>query len=245
MAKHKSKIGTIVSLDLPQIGSHLSSFGFDFIFIDLEHGHVSSTTIQSIILSKQKKCQVFIRISEISETAIKYALDLGADGIIAPRVESMEEIQTLIDFSWYPPFGKRSIGFSLANKYGHNFKNYTEQFKPIIIPQIESVEGLEIADEILTHHLIAGIFVGPYDLSMSMGIAGQFESELFTNEYEKIRTACKTHQKLFGTFCSGIEGARREIEKGADMIAIGVDANLYLNVYKEMLGGLNTSDSAG
>ena len=86
--------------------------------------------------------------------------------------------------------------------------------------------------------MISGLFVGPYDLSMSMGIAGEFESDLFTHAYESIRKSCKTHHKLFGTFCSGIEGANKEIEKGAGMIAVGVDANLFLNMYSEMLKSL-------
>ncbi|MBK7690498.1 MAG: 2-dehydro-3-deoxyglucarate aldolase [Bacteroidetes bacterium] len=238
MIHNKTKIGTLISIDLPQIASQLSSLGFDFIFIDLEHGHVSTTTIQSIILSKQKECQIFIRISEISEAAIKYALDLGADGIIAPRVESMEEIQTLIDFSYYPPTGKRSVGFVAANQYGHQFKHYNENFKPIILAQIESKKGLELVNEMAFHPLLDGLFVGPYDLSTSMGIPGQFDAPLFIESYESIRKSCKTHHKLFGTFCSGIEGANKEIEKGAGMIAVGVDANLFLNMYSEMLKSL-------
>ena len=241
MTNNHTKIGTLISLDLPQIASHLSSLGFDFIFVDLEHGHVSTTTIQSIILSKQKDCQVFIRISEISETAIKYALDLGADCIIAPRVETMAEIQTLVDFSYYPPTGNRSVGFVAANQYGHQFKNYNENFKPIILTQIESNKGLELVNEMASHPLIDGLFVGPYDLSTSMGIPGQFDAPLFIESYESIRRSCKNHQKLFGTFCSNIEAAKKEMDNGTDLIAVGVDAHLFLKVYIDMMNNLKGS----
>lgn len=235
MPSMKTKIGTLVSFDHPQIACHLSSLGYDFIFIDLEHGHVSDTTIASIILSKKERSKVFIRIKEITEGAIKSALDLGCDGIIAPRVESLEEIRILINYSYYPPMGQRSVGFSLANTYGHTFKQYQDNFKPIILPQIESVDGLAIAKDILSHKEIDGVFIGPYDLSASLGVPGQFESDNFVNAYESVRQNCQAADKLFCTFCVDVQTAKKEIEKGTDLIAIGVDAHLFLTMYTQMI----------
>lgn len=231
----QTKIGTIISLDLPEVACQLSGFGFDFIFIDLEHGNVSDRTIASVILSKKEDCRVFIRIAEISEAAVKHALDIGCDGIIAPRVESMDEIKILIDYSFYPPVGKRSMGIGLANRYGLKMKDYTDNFQPIILPQVESVKGLEIAGEIASNEKIAGIFIGPYDLSMSLGIPGQYESELFKKSCESVRDLCTAHNKYFCTYTANLEAAKHEINKRTDMIAIGVDANLYLNTYVQML----------
>lgn len=238
MKNNKTQIGTIISLNLPQITCQLPALGYDFIFIDLEHGSVNDETIGTIILSKKPACKVFIRIKDITEASIKHALDIGCDGIIAPRVEHMSEIETLVTYSFYPPAGKRSVGFGLANRFGLAIKDYTEQFRPIILPQVESVQGLEIAEQILSTEHITGIFVGPYDLSMSLGVPGQFESPAFHDTYESLRQLCVTRDKLFCTFTSDIQHAKEEVSKGTDMIAVGVDANLFLNQYAGMIEGL-------
>lgn len=235
MKEHKTKIGTIVSLDLLQINAQLSSLGFDFIFIDLEHGKVSDQTISSIILAKQNNSKVFIRIARIDEANIKHALDLACDGIIAPRVEDINELKTLVDYSFYPPKGKRSVGFCLANKYGINFQDYTDNFKPLIFAQVESTKGLEIANKIANYKDISGIFMGPYDLSASMGVPGKFESDTYKKAYNTVRDICKEQHKLFGTFAANHQNIAEEIKEGTDLIAVGLDANLILNTYLNLI----------
>lgn len=241
MKEQHAKIGTIISLDLLTVNAQLSSLGFDFIFIDLEHGHVSGDNIASIILAKKQDCKIFIRLSEINEASIKHALDLGCDGIIAPRVESLSEIASLVDYAYYPPTGKRSVGFGLANKFGLAFADYVENFRPLIFPQVESLKGLEIAKEIAENDKVSGIFMGPYDLSTSMGIPGQFESEQYIEAYNSVRDMCKNAHKQFGTFVSNTRAAAEESKRGTDLIAIGVDANLILSMYQQMLNDVKNS----
>lgn len=235
MKEKKTKIGTIISLNLQQINAQLLSLGFDFIFIDLEHGNVSDETISAIILAKKEKSKVFIRIAEINETHIKHALDLGCDGIIAPRVECLSELKTLVDYSFYPPKGERSVGFCLANKYGLNFEGYTDDFQPLIFAQVESEKGLGIAKEIAEYSGISGIFMGPYDLSASLGVPGQFQSLKYKESYNLVRNICKNQHKLFGTFAANEENLAGEINAGTNFIAVGVDANLILNTYIQII----------
>jgi 4-hydroxy-2-oxoheptanedioate aldolase len=230
-----AQIGTIISLNLPEVASQILKIGYDFIFIDLEHGNLTSETINSIILSKTQNKKIFVRIKEINEASIKYALDSGADGIIAPRIENVEEIRILIDYSYYPPYGKRSVGFCLANSYGMEFVNYMNTFKPILLPQIESIRGIEIVEDVLSFEEINGVFIGPYDLSLSMGIAGQFESDEYRNVYTSIRDKCKEYKKLFCTFTSSEQKVLEEIEAGTDIITYGVDSNQLIEKYKQSL----------
>lgn len=222
-------------MDMPLIASQLSQLGFDFLFIDLEHGQVSDSTIATILLSKKENCKVFIRISAIEEAHIKHALDLGCDGIIAPRVEKMDEVKTLLDYAHYPPKGKRGLGFVLANQYGLKFEEYATNFTPVILPQIESVEGLALAEIIANTVGVSGLFVGPYDLSLSMGIPGQFNSSAFQEAYTHIRHACTNAKKSFCTFASTNDTITKEIEHGTHMITIGADANLILKMYQQLL----------
>ncbi len=230
-----SKIGTIVTVELPEISCKLSSIGFKYILIDLEHGYVSNRTILSIIASKEKDCKILIRIKEISETHIKHALDLGVDGIVAPRLENSDEIKKLIDYSYFPPIGKRSLGFTQSNNYGLELTEYVAKFKPIIIPQVESRKGLEMIQDIVTNKLMSGIFVGPYDLSMSLGLQAQFESKEFKDSIEIIKRACKEHDKYFCMFTTSKNVAIVEINSGTDIVFLGLDVNLYLNSYVELI----------
>lgn len=232
------QIGTLISLDVPHVTGLLFSLGLDFMFIDQEHSNLDDTTILSLIAAKRNDCKVLIRVTEISETAIRHALDLGCDGIIAPRVERLEEIETLINYSFYPPVGKRSVGFAPANKYGLKFKEYIENFRPLLFPQIESANGVELADTILSNPDVSGTFIGPYDLSVSLGIPGQFDSSLFIDAVETVRSLCKKHGKSFGTFTSNAQAAAGEMKKGTGMIVIGSDANLLLNAYSGIINEL-------
>ncbi|MGQ1909729.1 HpcH/HpaI aldolase family protein [Marinifilum sp. RC60d5] len=239
MKEQKIKIGTIVSLDLLQINAQLTSLGFDFIFIDLEHGKLSDETISSIILAKKENSKVFIRIASIDEANIKHALDLACDGIIAPRVECISELKTLVDYSFYPPKGKRSVGFCMANKYGLNFNEYTTNFKPFIFAQIESEKGLAIVNEVVDCNDISGVFMGPYDLSASLGVPGEFESEIFKKSYNRVRNKCRKEHKLFGTFVANHQNIAEEIKEGTNLIAVGLDANLILNTYLNLINKIN------
>jgi len=232
------KIGTLISLDIPQVTGLLFSMGLDFMFVDQEHSKISDATILSLIAARQNDCKVLIRITGISETAIRHALDLGCDGIIAPRVESLDEMVTLIDYGFYPPLGKRSVGFAPANKYGLRFREYIENFRPLLFPQIESAKGVEMAESILSNPHVAGTFIGPYDLSVSLGIPGQFDSPPFTSAVETVRGLCKKHGKSFGTFTAGAHAAAEEMKKGTDMIVVGSDANLLLNTYSGIINAL-------
>lgn len=234
----RPQIGTLISLDIPQVTGLLFTLGLDFMFADLEHSNISDATILSLMAARQNDCRVLIRITEISETVIRHALDLGCDGIIAPRIEHMDEIETLIGYSFYPPIGKRSVGFTPANKFGLKFKDYIETFRPLLYPQIESAKGVELAESILSNPHVAGTFIGPYDLSVSLGIPGQFDSPLFTDAVETVRNLCKKHGKSFGTFTAGAQAAVDEMKKDTDMIVVGSDANLLLNTYLGIINEL-------
>ncbi|MDO3641453.1 HpcH/HpaI aldolase/citrate lyase family protein [Mucilaginibacter sp. L3T2-6] len=238
MNNKRAKIGTLISLDIRQVTGLLFTMGLDFMFVDLEHSNISDATILSLVGARQTNCQVLIRITEISETSIRHALDLGCDGIIAPRVECTEEVEILIECAYYPPNGKRSIGLVPANNYGLKFKEYIESFNPLLFPQIESAKGVELAERILVNPYVAGTFIGPFDLSVSLGIPGKFDSPLFINAVEAVRDLCKKYGKIFGTFTSDPQAAVEEIKKGADRIVVGSDANLLLHTYLQIINKL-------
>ncbi len=240
MNTQANHIGTIVSFDNPQLSSQLFNYGFDFIMIDLEHGNVSDHSIQTILLSRKPQNKVLIRLSEISEKAIKHALDIGSDGIIAPRLESLEELNTLIRYAYFPPQGERSVGLCWANSYGEKLQAYSNHFKPFLLPQIESRKGVGIIEEVLANEFISGIFIGPYDLSFSLGVPGNFEHPEFKTVFDAALEACEKHDKIFCTYAHQIESALQLTLKGIPMIVVGTDNSIFQSAYHNIINQLKS-----
>jgi len=166
-----------------------------------------------------------IRVPDDSETWIKQALDTGCDGIIVPHVSTAQQAQAVVERAKYPPMGKRSVGIARAHGYGTSFTEYlgTSNERVALIAQIEDVEGVENIHSILGVEGIDAVFVGPYDLSGSMGILGDLTNPLLTKAIGRVRTACQKSGVPLGIFCPNAATAQQEISYGATLIAVGSD----------------------
>jgi len=162
--------GAWTSLAHPSITEIFIRSGIDFVGIDIEHSTISLEQAQAIIATCHG-CGIpcLPRIASHNAEAIKRLLDSGADGIIAPMVSTPQEVERLISWCKYPPRGQRSFGIARAQEYGFAFdeyiKGWNESFS--FIPQIESVEGVENIEEILSCEGVNGVMIGPYDISGS------------------------------------------------------------------------------
>ena len=155
---------------------------FDGVVLDTEHGCYNNETLFSciqVIKSNKKKC--FVRLTEVSNTLIRYCLDAGVDGLIFSTVETEEQCQKIINFCCFAPVGKRGLGLVRQNFWGE--KGLLSK-DPIIVPQIESKLGIENLENIAKYDFDYYL-IGPYDLSMSLGAPGNFESENFTLHIDK------------------------------------------------------------
>ena len=159
--------------------------GFDFLVIDMEHGSISDGKLSEILdVFNNSNCLPFVRVAKNENILIRRALDLGAKGIIVPGVNSKDDVEKARKAIFYPPNGERGIGFSKANKYGLNFDKYFNEINKEIkfIAQIEHINAIKNIDEIFSNSYIDYYMIGPYDLSGSMGIVGDFKH----SEYKKI-----------------------------------------------------------
>ncbi len=201
--KNRSSVfGAWTSLGHLSITEAFTKAGVDFIGIDLEHSTISLEQAQGIIATSQAAgIPCLPRISSHNAEQIKRVLDSGADGLIVPMVNSKEEAQKIIEWSKYSPVGKRSFGVGRAQGYGHNFDSYTKSWneQSTLIVQIESVQGVEAIDSILSLKEIDGVMVGPYDLSGSMGVPGQLFHPEVAAACERVVKACEKHGKACGT----------------------------------------------
>ena len=162
--------------------SELLCINSEGIVLDTEHGWYNNETLFSciqVIKSKNKLC--FVRLTDVDKKSIRYCLDSGVDGIIFSTIESSEQCKKIIDYCFYAPKGKRGLGLVRQNMWG------CEQLikdNPIIIPQIETKEGVNNIEKISSFGFDFYL-IGPYDLSMSVGDPGNFDNDDFCLQIEK------------------------------------------------------------
>lgn len=194
--------GAWTSLSHPSIAEIFARSGVDFVGIDIEHSTISLEQSRQIIsVCQGSGIPCLPRIASHNMEMIKRLLDAGADGIIAPMVSTPQEAERLISWCKYPPQGKRSFGIARAQGYGFDFsgyvKNWNESFSMIV--QIESVEGAENIEKILSYGEIDGVMIGPYDISGSLGIPGQLDHPRVLEVCKHIISACAKYNKACGT----------------------------------------------
>lgn len=185
--KRKLIFGGWVSFAELGITEMFSSIEFDLISIDMEHSSISLEQARNIILTSQlNNTPCLPRPVSHSNDYIKPLLDLGADGMLFPVTNDKNELKNLINKFKFPKIGNRSFGVNRAQNYGLNFTDYLNKWNEfsILIPQIETVTGIENIEEILENKYVDAVMIGPYDLSGSLGDPGNTQSA-------KVKKMCK------------------------------------------------------
>ena len=180
-------IGSWITLAHISIVEVMADAGFDWLCIDIEHSIIDYNDVQLLILAIQSKnIKAFVRVGSNDKLIIKRVLDAGADGIIVPMINTKSEAIKAIEAVKYPPIGKRGVGLARAQKYGFGFDEYKDHIANEIklIVQIEHVDAINNLEEILSLEHIDGSFIGPYDLSGSVGKPGNGAVEISTEFIE-------------------------------------------------------------
>jgi 2-dehydro-3-deoxyglucarate aldolase/4-hydroxy-2-oxoheptanedioate aldolase len=225
LRESKPLIGTLVTTASPEVAEVLALASFDWLFIDLEHGSLSIHDAQRAIQAVADRSFTVVRVADGTAENVKRVLDTGCDGIIAPHINSAEEARKIVALAKYPPLGERSAGLGRAQGYGLTFADYiaSANARTVVVVQIEHKDGVANVDEILQVPGIDAIFIGPYDLSGSMGILGHVSDARVLEAIEKVRAACTASKMPFGIYCATAEQASAAIQTGARLVAIGTD----------------------
>lgn len=233
-------IGTLVTIGAPEVAEMLSMCGYDWLFIDMEHGPFSIGQVQHIVQVVRGGCSAIVRVPKNDDVWIKRALDTGCDGIIIPHVNSAEEARRAVAAAKYPPLGARSAGVSRAHDYGMNFGDYvaTANEQIALIIQAEHIDAVNNLDDILSVEGIDAVFIGPYDLSGSMNRLGEVTSEPVQAAIHTIKQTCTARDMPFGIFVMQAGAARQEIDGGCDFVAVGTDAIMMWGAAKDSLAVL-------
>ena len=221
-------IGSWLTIPHISVVEILASAGFEWLTIDIEHTSIDLNQCFELIASIQGNgMKALVRVSKNEEVVIKRVLDAGADGIIVPMIKNGAEAQKALDYTYYPPRGKRGVGLSRAQNYGIGFDAYKEHLNKniIVIAQIEHIEAVENIHEIVTTDGIDGIIVGPYDLSGSIGIPGEYDNLEVKKALKTIEETCLTLNKSLGFHVKESDASyvEKKINKGYNFLAFSLD----------------------
>ena len=219
----------------------MASAGFDWLAVELEHSAITIREAEELIRVIELKGVVpFVRLSSNNPEQVKRVMDAGSHGVIVPMVNSVQDAETAVAAVKYPPRGKRSFGLARAHGYGTTFKKYLEwqEEHTMVVVQIEHIEAVNNIDLILAVPGVDAYFVGPYDLSGSLGIPGQFDHPDFLSAMDQIKCAGQASGKPGGKHI--VEPSETElvqsIEEGNQFIAYSLDTRMLDTMCRNALG---------
>ena len=226
--KGKTSIGSWLQLPDVFTAEIMAKAGFDWLAIDMEHGLIDIESVYKLIqVIGMAGVLPLVRLNENDPSTIRRVMDAGAGGIIVPMVNSAGDVQVAVNALKYPPMGKRSYGLGRAHEYGNKFEQYVNNINSHskLIVQIEHIDALKNIDEIVKIEGIDAILIGPYDLSGSMGIPGNFSDDKYQKTIDVIMQKVKRSGIVLGIHIvhPSEEELRNRIAQGFNFIGYGVD----------------------
>ncbi|MDC1191033.1 aldolase/citrate lyase family protein [Gammaproteobacteria bacterium] len=222
-------LGTWLSLYSEAIAEVLVNAGYEWVTVDLEHSAITIDQAEKLIrVIDLAGAKPYVRVSSNDAVQIKRVLDAGAQGIIVPMVNTKDDVLAAISAMNYPPLGSRGMGLARAQGYGEaNLKSkYIEKSSKELelYIQIESKDALDNLDDIFSQN-IDGYMIGPYDLSSSMGIPGDFKNQDFLEIEASILNTAKKYDIKRGYHIvePDTEQLNARIDQGYNFIAFSVD----------------------
>lgn len=233
------------TLRIPEVARILAAAGFHYTYLDAEHGNFGIETIQDLCRAAVDTglCPI-VRVADLQYSLVARALDNGAMGIIFPRVESPELLERAVSWTKFPPLGVRGFGLTPAHV----------QYEPVsiseiarhvndntlVVLQIETKTAVERRDELLAVPGIDVVMVGPVDLSISLGVPGDFFHEKMVEAIEKIRDSCLRHGITPGIQTRAVDLAKFWKERGMRFVGCGAETGMLLQGAKGIVAGLNS-----
>lgn len=238
---HTHVVGPFSKISDPAIVEICGFSGFDFIILDMEHGPNGIYELQNLIrASLASSILPIVRVTEVG-VDISKALDIGAAGVQIPQITTAKEAEEAIKYGKYFPHGERGVcRFVRAANYSSKdrFKYFKDANDTLVILQLEGQEAINNIDEILNVEGIDIIFIGPYDLSQSLGVAGQISHPKVEEKMKEIVNRCKENHILVGTFTDTIEQANKWRDLGVKYISYSVDVGMFYEACKDIVNSI-------
>lgn len=241
----KPVAGCWLSIGHPASAELLAGVGYDFAVLDGEHTEMTLEALATVLRAVEAAgtdTVPIVRVASNDPTEIKRVLDLGPVGVMVPAVETVEEAERAVEACIYPPHGRRGVAGYRAADYGANLETYMESANEEIlsIVQIESKTGVQNAEDIAAVEGVDALFIGPADLSASLGAFGEYSSGTVRDAVDRIVAAADTTDCPVGTLATSRKEIELRDEWGVDYLAMGPDLALlaesasdYLDAYRD------------
>jgi 2-dehydro-3-deoxyglucarate aldolase len=240
---NKPALGAWMMIGHPTVAEIFAGEGFDWIGLDMEHTAGDLRALHEVALAvKNTGCDLFVRLGSCDPVEAKKALDAGANGIIVPLVNTPEQARQAVAMAKFPPDGVRGASFSRASDFGRNFADYfaSHNDRVMVVVMLEHIQAVEQVDAILDVPGITATFIGPYDLSASMGRAGQLDHPDVQAAQKTLLDACRRHNVPAGFHVVSLDPAllQRRIEEGYRFLACSLDTEMLIHASRQMLSGI-------
>tara|TARA_B100000242_G_scaffold288548_1_gene256949 strand:- start:1330 stop:2100 length:771 start_codon:yes stop_codon:yes gene_type:complete len=224
-------LGSWITIGDNKVTEILCQAGFDWLAIDIEHSTINIEKVGDLIqIISLNGVTPLVRLTDHNWSSVKRVMDAGAGGIIIPNITTSEQVVSAINSTRYPPQGTRGVGLARAQNYGESFHEYLKWQKqgPIVIAQIENIDAIANLDIIFGTKGLDGFMIGPYDLSCSMGIPGDFLNKNFIKAVDEILFKGKKYGLSIGTHVvePDLNLLQQKISQGFNFIAYSVDIRM-------------------
>ncbi len=242
LKNNEISVGSWITIPDPIIVEMMCKSKFDWLAIDLEHSAITMESVQDIIrIITLHDIFPFVRLTSNDVNQIKRVMDAGALGIIVPMVKTIEDVKIASDGMYYPNKGKRSVGLARAQAYGRDLPGYIKQLNKYgtLIVQIEHIDAVKNIDEIFSNNSIDGFFIGPNDLSASMGIPGDIKNIKLKRVMRKVSEKAKKYNVTGGYHI--IEPDIKELAKAKQNGHKFIGYSLDIRMFDKSLAEFNRS----
>jgi len=228
----EATVGLFATLGSLTAAEMIGRGGFDWAVLDLEHGMGTEAELHAQLLAVQATpTAAVVRVASAERLRVGRALDLGADGLMIPRLETVAEVAETVSYMRYPPAGIRGVATSTRGA-GYGARSHPQvrdvNARVLGVFQVESMAAVEAAAHLAALDGVDVLFVGPADLSHSMGIPGQFDDPRFLAALDRVIGACRTHGKSAGILLRDAAAVPEALERGFRFLGVGSDSGILI-----------------
>ena len=239
----KILIGTFFRLPSPDLVEIFGEAGFDFIIIDQEHGSINPETTSNLVRACDLvELAAIVRIPDNQPLFFQHALDAGALGVQVPQIKSIADAEQAVQAMKFAPVGRRGLcrnvraaRFSARDRFAYLEESNRDT---VLVIQIESKEGVENLEEILSIPELDVIFIGPFDLSQSYGIPGQVDHPELRRTMEQVIVTCQGANVAVGIYADSAEAVKHWVSRGVQYAAVGIDTALIYRLTRDYIAKL-------
>ncbi len=224
----------LITIRDPTVAETLLNANPDLFIVDLEHSVIDTADLQNMVMAAGN-VPVLARIRGLEKNEIKRVLDTGSAGIIVPGIESADDAIHAVQWARFPPEGSRGVGPGRASGYGYSFAQYSRE-RPLVFVQIETPQALRHVAEISEVRGLDGLFIGPVDLSTSLGIEFSWNNTDFVSAVDTITAAARNHSLVTAIYSPLNETSLAEVRKrNFNFIMLGMDREAILQTYRQFI----------